>query len=129
MLTVLLFGLISLLWMAMGLTMIAIPSWWSLWIRQAVADPVSRFLLAQGMILTGLLLVVGASTQGGYWLWVTLGSLSVAKALVLLGSSESLRMRLLTWWGRGPVWTHRLAGVVLVALATLLAIDTIRGGQ
>jgi hypothetical protein len=57
-----------------------------------------------------------------------LGVLLVAKALVLLGMPESSRARLIEWWRRSPAWSLRLAGVLQVALATLLVIDTWRGG-
>lgn len=127
MLSALLFGLISLTWMAMGLAMIAVPLWWSAWIKRSVADPLRRYVAAQGLILGGLILVLGASTHRGYWLWVTVGSLGVAKGMVLLGLRESRRERLLAVWERTPAWACRLAGVMTVTLATLLTIDTMRG--
>lgn len=123
-----LFGLISLIWVAAGAAIMAIPSWWSGWVRRALVDPFRRFLLTQGMILGGLILVLGASTHRAYWLWVTVGLLGVAKALVLLGAPESLCDRILNLYERSPLWAHRLTGLMLVVLGTLLTIDTIRGG-
>ena len=107
--------------------MMAIPSWWSGCVRRALVDPFRRFLMTQGMILGGLVLVLGASTHRGYWLWVTVGLVGVGKALTLLGAPESLRDRMLNLWERSPLWAHRLTGLLLVVLATLLTIDTIRG--
>ena len=123
-----LFGLISLIWVAAGAAIMAIPSWWGGWVRRALVDPFRRFLLTQGMILGGLILVLGASTHRAYWLWVTVGLLGVAKALVLLGAPESLCDRILNLYERSPLWAHRLTGLMLVVLGTLLTIDTIRGG-
>lgn len=128
MVTLFLFGLISLIWVATGAVMLAIPSWWSGWVRHALVDPFRRFLLTQGMILGGLVLVLGASTHRGYWLWVTVGLVGVGKALVLLGAPEPLCDHMLNLWERSPLWAHRLTGLLLVVLATLLTIDTIRGG-
>ena len=123
-----LFGLISLIWVAAGAAIMAMPSWWSGWARRALVDPFRRFFLTQGMILGGLILVLGASTHRAYWLWVTVGLLGVAKALVLLGAPESLCDRILNLYERSPLWAHRLTGLMLVVLGTLLTIDTIRGG-
>ncbi len=128
MVTLFLFGLISLIWAAAGTAMMATPSWSSGWVRRVLGDPFRRFLLTQGMILGGLILVLGAATHRGHWLWVTVGLLGVGKALVLLGAPESLCDRMLNLWERSPLWAHRLTGLTLVVLATLLTIDTIRGG-
>jgi hypothetical protein len=123
MLTLLLFGLIALTWLAMGVAMITVPIWWRDRIGRALRDPLARFLLTQGMILGGLVLLVvvarGDSMERGAFL--------VIKALILLGAPPWLRERLLDWWGRIPLWAHRLSGMALVALATLLAIDTLQG--
>ncbi|MBM4123354.1 MAG: hypothetical protein FJ246_00120 [Nitrospira sp.] len=127
MLTLPLFGLVALTWLAMGVTMITLPARWRARIGRVLTDPLPRFLLTQGMILGGLVLLVGSSTQEGHWLWVSVGALMVIKGMILLGASPRLRERLLGRWGRIPLWVHRLSGTVLIVLATLLAIDTLRG--
>jgi hypothetical protein len=126
MVTLFLFSLISLILVAAGTAMMAMPSWWSGWVRRTLVDPFRRFLLTQGMILGGLILVLGASPHRGHWLWVTVGLLGVGKALVLLGAPESLCTRMLNLWERSPLWAHRLSGLMLVVLGTFLTIDTIR---
>lgn len=126
MVTLFLFSLISVILVAAGTAMMAMPSWWSGWVRRALVDPFRRFLLTQGMILGGLILILGASTHRGHWLWVTVGMLGVGKALVLLGAPESLCHRMLNLWERSPLWAHRLSGLTLVVLGTFLTIDTIR---
>ncbi|MFM8551508.1 MAG: hypothetical protein ACKOCD_04220 [Nitrospiraceae bacterium] len=120
-------GLVSLLWIGIGVVMVALPAWWQAQVQQTMADPLRRLLIAQGMILGGLLLFLGTAPLRGAWLWALLGSLTVVKGLLLLGCSPSLRDRVLDWWGRCPVWVHRLAGVLLLALGTLLAVDTVQG--
>src|SRR5438093_13074806 len=126
MVTLFLFSLISLILVAAGTAMMALPSWWSGWVRRALVGPFRRFLLAQGMILGGLILILGASTHRGHWLWVTVGLLGVGKALVLLGAPESLCDRMLNRWARSPLWAYRLSGLTLVVLGTFLTIDTLR---
>ena len=124
--TLFLLSLISLILVAAGAAIMAMPSWWSGWVRRALVDPLRRFLLTQGMILGGLILILGASTHRGHWLWVTVGLLGVGKALVLLGAPDSLCHRMLNLWERSPLWAHRLSGLMLVVLGTFLTIDTLR---
>ncbi|TLY17248.1 MAG: hypothetical protein E6K69_02455 [Nitrospirae bacterium] len=126
MVTLFLLSLISLILVAAGAAIMAMPSWWSGWVRRALVDPLRRFLLTQGMILGGLILILGASTHRGHWLWVTVGLLGVGKALVLLGAPDSLCHRMLNLWERSPLWAHRLSGLMLVVLGTFLTIDTLR---
>ncbi|MEW6544541.1 MAG: hypothetical protein AB1411_13150 [Nitrospirota bacterium] len=127
MVTLLLFGLISLLWLAAGVAMIALPAWWIERMRAVLSDPLRRFVLLQGVLLVGLVLVLGAPERRGVWLWATLGLVAAAKALLLLGLPDRLRTALTDWWTRIPLWTHRAAGLVLTVLATLLAIDSFSG--
>lgn len=125
--TLFLGGLISLIWVGIGVVTIALPAWWQERMQRAMADPLSRLLLAQGMVLGGLLLLLGTSALRGYWLWAALGSLTAVKGLVFLGVSEPLRTAWIERWGRSPVWLRRLAGVLLLALGTLLAVDLLQG--
>jgi threonine/homoserine/homoserine lactone efflux protein len=129
MLAALLFGLIGLAWMVTGVVMLANPAWWSDRIRRWMRDPLPRFVLTQGMMLSGLILVVGGAAQPGSWLWVTVGVLLVVMALGLLGISAPGCGRLLDRWARGPLWANRVAGMTLVVLAVLLLIETWRGGR
>ncbi len=125
--TLLVGGLISVAWVGIGVAMIAVPAWWQERMQRALADPLGGLLVAQGMVLGGLLLFLGAAPLRGYWLWVVLGALTVVKGLLLLGISAPVRDRWMACWGRSPAWLHRLAGVLLLALGTLLAVDTLQG--
>lgn len=129
MLATALLGLISLAWAVAGTAMTVIPAWWSAWVSRVVQDPLGRFLLTQAMILGGLVLMLGSASLLGYWLWMPFGLLGVVNALALIGAPQPARERILQWLGRRPLWVHRVAGVMMVALATLLVIDTIRGGR
>lgn len=129
MITWLIFGSISLTLFVIGLLMVVVPSLWQRWVRLSLVDPFRRLFVGQGILLAGLLLVVGSADLRGRWLWTALGGLIVVKALILLGLHDTGRRSVLTLWERLPLVTHRLIGVVSVALATLLAIDTLRGPQ
>lgn len=126
MLAVGLLAIIGLVWMGSGVAMIAVPAWWTGWILRLCFQHVSRFLLTQVAILGGLVLALGTSGHQGSWLWRTIGFLGVLKGMLFLGAPERLYTPLLERWGRTPLWAHRLAGILLVGLATLLTIDTLR---
>ena len=129
MITWFIFGSISLTLFGIGLVMVVVPSLWQRWVRLSVVDPFKRLLVGQGILLAGLLLVVGSAGLRGRWLWTALGCLIVVKTLILLGLHDKGRRSVLALLDRLPPLTHRVIGVVSVALATLLAIDTLRGPQ
>ncbi len=127
--TTLVLGFVSLVWLAAGIVMIVAPAWLSGQVQRNLADPFSRFLLLQGAALAGVLVVLGSSVEQRSWFWIAVGSLATAKALILLGLSAHHRDRLFAWWCARPLWFQRLAGLMTVSLATLLAIDAIRMGR
>lgn len=126
--TTLVLGFISLVWLAAGAALIAVPAWLSGQVQRNLADPFSRFFLLQGAALAGVLVVLGSSVEQRSWFWIAVGSLATAKAMILLGLPAHRRDRLLSWWCALPQWLQRLGGAVTVVLATLLAIHAIRGG-
>ena len=126
--TMLVLGFVSLVWLAAGAALIAAPAWLSGWVQRSLTDPFSRFLVLQGAALAGLLVVLGSSVEQRSWFWIAVGSLAIAKALLLLGLPAHRRDRLLSWWCARPPWLQRLGGAVTVMLATLLAIHAVRGG-
>ncbi len=119
-------AIVGLLWIGSGVAMIAVPSWWMGWILRSCSQPVSRFLLSQVAILGGLVLLLGTSGHQGAWLWRTIGFLGVLTGMFFLGAPAGLSTGPLRWWGGIPPWVHRLVGILLVALATLLTIDSLR---
>jgi uncharacterized SAM-binding protein YcdF (DUF218 family) len=126
--TTLVLGFVSLVWFAVGVATIAAPAWLSGRLQRSLADPFSRFLVLQGAALAGVLVVLGSSVEQRSWFWIAVGSLATIKALVLLGLSAHHRDRLFAWWCARPPWLQRLAGLLTVSLATLLAIDAARMG-
>ncbi len=119
-------ALVSLIWFAASVAALAAPAWWNQRLHRTMADPVSRFLAAQGLVLAGALLLLAAAELPRSWFWMTVGGLAAAEGLALLGLPEHRREQLLLWWTGRPLWVTRLVGVVRVALATLLAIDAAR---
>jgi len=119
-------ALVSLVWFAAGVAALAAPAWWSRRLHRTMTDPLSRFLMTQGLMLAGVLLLLAAAEPPRSWFWMAVGGLAAAKALVLLGLPERSRERLLSWWTGRPLWVPRLAGAVTVVLATLLAVDAAR---
>jgi threonine/homoserine/homoserine lactone efflux protein len=122
-----LFGLISLAWLAWGVALAGLPTSTARWIRRTVRDPLPRFLLAQGLMLAGLLLLLGTGATGMRWLWMSIGGVMVVKGMLWLGAPEAFRARLLNQFDHLPPWSRRVVGVIMMGLATLLATETIRG--
>lgn len=122
----LVFALVSLLWFAAGVAALAAPAWWNERLHRTMADPVSRYVAAQALVLAGVLVLLAAAEPPRSWFWMAVGGLAAAKALMLFGLPDRHRERLLARWTGWPLWVPRLAGAVTVALATLLAIDAAR---
>lgn len=123
--TLVLCAAIALVWMAGGLAMIVSSGWWRERVERALTDPLGRLLLAQAAIFAGLLLLLGTASLRGAWLWMGLGVLAVVKGMVILGTGDGFRARVTAWWRTFPLWAHRLAGLALFVLATLLMIDAL----
>ena len=119
-------AVIGLLWAGSGLALIAAPARWAAWNGRLVSDPAYRFLLTQATILVGLLLMIGTALSQFRWVWVTLGAIAVIKGGVFLGAPDRMRAALLAWWLALPSWGHRVVGLALIGLATLLAVDLLR---
>lgn len=126
--TTLVLSFVSLVWLAAGVVMIAVPAWASRQVQRKLANPFARFLLLEGTALAGVLVVLGGAVEPRSWFWIAVGGLATAKALVLLGLPEHTRDRLCAWWCAGSPWLTRLAGIIAVILATLLVIEAIRKG-
>lgn len=120
------FGLLSLTWLGVGLALVVAPAAWLGWVRRSLLNPLRRLLLTQSMMLAGLVLIVGAASLRGRWLWVALGVVVVVKGLALLALSDAGREAWLAAGERLPAPAYWLAGILNVALATLLAIDILR---
>ena len=85
--------------------------------------------MTQGMIVAGLLLMVGTSRFQGYWLWATIGLFSLLKGLVILGSSEEFRKRVMAFVEKVPLRLYRFSGVLTVLLVSLFVADVILNGS
>lgn len=123
-----LFGLTSLSWGAMGITMTVLPEVWLAFLNRLMNDAWRRFWVTQGMILGGLVLAMGTTTFQGFGLWVACGFIAVWKACILLGSSEAFGTRLMQIVRRWPYWVYRGCGLVTLVLAVLLAADVMLHG-
>lgn len=122
------FLVIGVVWGAMGLVMLAFPTIWRSSISGRLHDDGFRFVVMQGIVLAGLVLVIGTSGFQAFGLWVLVGCLGVALASFLLGCSSSTREKVVRTIERWPLWLYRLGGVMMVTLAVLFGADLILYG-
>jgi len=66
MVALVLFGLTSLAWAAVGITMTVLPEVWLAFLNRLMNDAWRRFWVTQGMILVGLVLAIGTTTFQGF---------------------------------------------------------------
>lgn len=119
------FGITSVVWMAMGVLLAVGPQLWTRWISRLLDDDWKRFWMTQAMIFMGLILMAGSSEFRGFWVWVSCGVLLILKGCILLGAGRELRQALFAWTREWPLWIYRCSGIVMVVLAVFLATDAL----
>jgi|CXWL01.1.fsa_nt_gi hypothetical protein len=125
--TTLILEFISGVWFLTGLPLLAVPTLWDRWVRGMRDNPSSYFLVLHGVLLIHLLLILTTERYQGAWLWMGLGAVGLLGCVLLLAGSHTRRLSFLDRLLTVPLWLRRLSAVLLVALATLLAIDGLRG--
>ena len=123
------FGLIGVIWGAVGLFMLVFPTLWRSSVPGRLRDPGYRFVVMQIIVLIGLVLVMGTPGFQGSWIWVSVGTLGIAIASFILGCSSNIRDNLVRSVERWPLWLYRLYGVMMMSLAFLFGADLILYGS
>jgi len=123
------FTVIGVVWGAAGLFMLVFPTLWRSSVTGGLRDPGFRFVVMQGIVLAGLVLVIGTTGFQGFGLWVSVGCLGVALASFLLGCSADTRDNLVRSVGQWPLWLYRLGGIMMVSFAVLFGADLILSGS
>jgi len=123
------FTVIGVVWGAAGLFMLVFPTLWRSSVTGGLRDPGFRFVVMQGIVLAGLVLVIGTTGFQGFGLWVSVGCLGVALASFLLGCSADTRDNLVRSVGQWPLWLYRLGGIMMVSFAVLFGVDLILSGS
>ncbi len=122
------FMVIGIFWGAVGLVMLVFPALWRSALTIRLRDPGFRFVVMQGIVLAGLVLVMGTNGFQGFGLWVLVGCLGIALAAFLLGCSTDTRDNLIRSVERWPLWWYRLGGFMMMSLAVLFGADLILSG-
>ena len=123
------FTVIGVVWGAAGLFMLVFPTLWRSSVTGGLRDSGFRFVVMQGIVLAGLVLVIGTTGFQGFGLWVSVGCLGVALASFLLGCSADTRDNLVRSVERWPLWLYRLGGIMMVSFAVLFGADLILSGS
>jgi len=119
---------IGVIWGAVGLFMLVFPTLWRSTMPGRLRDPGFRFVVMQGIVLAGLVLVMGTTGFQGFGLWALVGCLGIALASCVLGCSTDTRENLVRSIDRWPLWLYRLGGFLTVSLAVLFGADLILSG-
>jgi len=123
------FGVIGVVWGAIGLFMLVFPILWRSSVPRRLRDPGFRFVVMQGIVLIGLVLVIGTTGFQGFGIWVSVGGLGVAMACFILGCSSNIWDNLVRSVERWPLWLYRVGGVMMICLAVLFGADLILYGS
>jgi hypothetical protein len=123
-----LFTVIGVIWGAVGLYMVVFPTLWRSSMTDRFRNPGFRFLVMEGIILAGLILVIGTTEFRGFWLWGLIGGLGIALASCVLGCSTQTRdnpIMSVEYW---PTWLLQVSGLMMMSLAVLFGADFIMSG-
>lgn len=123
MLTHLLLGTLSLLWLGSGLALIVIPTQWVIVMQSLSTSPFPRFLLAQVVLISSLVLLIGGAGLPLSILWITLGGLGLLNGLWLVIDFHDVMNRATRWLQTMPSWSLPLTGLFQVTLSILLLLD------
>jgi hypothetical protein len=120
-----LFSSLGVIWFSLGMGLIIAPAWFIEILERLVSDEFRLFVLIQAGMVINLALLIGTEGLQLRPLWVTVGSMGLAKGFFLIGASVGRREAFLDWWFKRPFWVYRLSGMVLVGLATALAYGVV----
>jgi hypothetical protein len=123
------FMVIGIFWGAAGLLMLLFPTIWRSAVTGRLRDPGFQFVVMQGIVLAGLVLVMGTTGFRGFGLWVLVGCLGIALASFVLGCATDTRDNLVRSVEQWPLWLYRLGGLMMVSLAVLFGADLILFGS
>jgi hypothetical protein len=94
-------------------------------LERLMSDDFRLFVLIQVEMVVSLALVVGTTGFPFRIFWIVVGCLGLLKGLFLTWAPITRREAFLDWSLKRPFWEYRLCGLVLVALATVLAYGII----
>jgi hypothetical protein len=117
----LVFTTIGVLWFSLGMGLIIAPAWTVEIVERVISDEFRLFVLTQSAIIVSLALVVGTTGLHFHGLWIVLGCIGLLKGLFFTWAPIGRREAVLDWALKRPFWEYRVSGIILVALATMLA--------
>jgi hypothetical protein len=117
----LVFTTIGVLWVSLGMGLIIAPAWTVEIVERVISDEFRLFALIQLGMIVSLALIVGTIGLHFHGLWIVLGCVGLLKGLFFTWAPIGRREAVLDWALKRPFWQYRVCGVILVALATMLA--------
>ena len=122
---VFLFTLVGVVWFSLGMGLIIAQAWFIDILERLLSDESRLFILVQVELVVSLVLLIGTHGLAFRGLWIAVGLAGVAQGLFFIWAPIGKREALLDWCVKRPFWEYRLAGVLLVGLATILAYGII----
>ena len=107
--------------MSLGMGLIIAPAWTVEILERLISDEFRLFALIQLGMIISLALVVGTTGLRFRGFWIALGCLGLLKGLFFTWAPLGRREAVLDWALKRPFWVYRVCGIVLVAIATMLA--------
>lgn len=121
----LIFTSVGVVWFSLGMGLIIAQAWMVEILERLMSDDFRLFVLIQVEMVVSLALVVGTAGFPFRIFWIVVGCLGLLKGLFLTWAPITRREAFLDWSLKRPFWEYRLCGLVLVALATVLAYGII----
>ncbi len=115
------FTTIGVLWLSLGMGLIIAPAWTVEIVERVISDEFRLFALIQVGMIISLALVVGTTGLPFHGFWIALGCLGLLKGLFFTWAPLGRREAVLDWILKRPFWEYRVCGLLLIAIATMLA--------
>ena len=110
-----------MLWFSVGMGLLIAPAWTVVIVERVISDEFRLFVLTQLIMIASLALIVGTTGLHFHGLWIVLGCIGLLKGLFFTWAPIGRREAVLDWALKRPFWQYRVCGIILVALATMLA--------
>jgi len=120
-----LFTVVGVVWFSLGMGLIIAQAWFVPVLEGLLCDESRLFILVQVELVISLALLIGTGGFAFRGLWIGVGAVGLVQGLFFILAPIGRREAILDWCVKRPFWEYRMAGFLLVGLATMLAYGII----